>query len=402
MLNSQRLIRSGIAIGAIGLLAMGFATPASAEQTRGKVGTISHEDSDGEDNNRHLRGQVNNGKMLDYPISIIGMTTPPEDSKQQYVYCIDIKTALNLEKPNGNDGNYEQTTWGEATHIQQGNLDKINWILHNSFPSKTVDEVLDAAKQQDSTKSLKPARRDYVVYAATQAAVWHFSDKFSLKGAGNDHGKGVFSPEEYQQIKKVYDYLLSVAGSTPESPHVLSITPESASGPAGTKVGPYEVNSTVGDVKLDVEGGKAVNGNGEKITQIGNGGKFWLIKDAVGEVKVSAEGFGLEDISQVFVHERTPNKFQKVILPATRKGKVYAEVRATFTSIQTQVSESPIPQKQESPNPPKDAPPNVRPQSLPVTGVAIVGVAGVGALMLATGGGLLFLRKRRNPLNFEA
>ncbi|MGY0234701.1 thioester domain-containing protein [Longispora urticae] len=358
-------LRTAVAMVAIGVATVGLASPAlAADPVQGQIGTVSH---DGKYTNNYLNGSISDGKAADHPVGLIGLTTPVQGGEQKLVYCIDIKTSLGAsEKPI-----YNEADWSVAKHISEANLLKINWILHNSYPSKSAASVRDAAKAAAENKTLAVPADEYIVYAATQAAIWHYSDNFKLLGNAADHDKRKFTEAEYAQVKKIYDYLLGVGVKAPAKLGI-SITPPSADGKVGDKVGPYAVTSTVGDVALSATGGKVVDTDGKAITKLADGGKFWLTGDAEGTVKATATGSGVIELARVFVNSRGADLTQKVILPGDKKVDVKAEAVANLTATPT----------------------------LPVTGAAAAGIAGAGVLLLGVGGGLVLMRRRR--INFQA
>jgi TQXA domain-containing protein/LPXTG-motif cell wall-anchored protein len=288
-------------------------------------------------------------------------------------YCIDLKNDLD------GGGKYQETAW-QASAVK--NLDKVQWILVHSFPNVTPQKVLDAAgatalaPQGASEQELK-----LLVYAATQGAIWNFSDDFNL-GAYNGKAN---APEakSYPAVEKVYHYLVDNAGSAPEPAPTLSIAPANVTGEIGTKLGPYTVTSSQ-PATLSATGGKIVDANGAEIAgPVANGEKFWLTSDTAGKVTVDAKAEGMVPIGRVFTATRkttaknVAKKFQKIILAGVAKTELIAHAAGTVT--------------------PKAAPA----PTLPVTGASAVGAA-VGGLVLLGGGGVLVAVLRRRRINFTA
>ncbi|MEV6526390.1 thioester domain-containing protein [Longispora sp. NPDC051575] len=359
-------LRTAVAMVAIGVATIGLASPAlAADPVQGQIGTVSHA---GDYDNRYFNGSIGDDKPADLPVGINGITIPVKGGEQKLVYCIDIRTALNASK----HPIYNEADWSSISkNISQADLLKINWILHNSYPTKSAAAVREAAKAGEPAKSLAIPHDEYIVYAATQAAIWHYSDKFKLLSTAVGHEDRRFNPDEFAQIKKIYDYLL---GEAVKAPVALGITisPASADGKVGDKVGPYTVTSTVGEVTLSATGGKILDADGKVITKTANGGKFWLTGDTAGQVKATAAGSGNLELARVFVNSQGADLTQKVILPGDKKVDVKAEAVANLTATPT----------------------------LPVTGAAAAGIAGAGVLLLGVGGGLVLMRRRR--INFQA
>jgi TQXA domain-containing protein len=89
-------------------------------------------------------------------------------------YCIDLNNGLD------DGGKYQETAW-QASAVK--NLDKVQWILVHSFPNLTPEKVLDVTGATALVPSgTSKADTKLLVYAATQGAIWHFSDAFVLGG----------------------------------------------------------------------------------------------------------------------------------------------------------------------------------------------------------------------------
>jgi TQXA domain-containing protein/LPXTG-motif cell wall-anchored protein len=286
------------------------------------------------------------------------------EGKAVEAYCIDLNNDLD------NGGKYHETAW-QASAVQH--LENVQWILVHSFPNVTPQQVLgDAGATAIAPADATREELKLLVYAATQGAIWHFSDGFNLgayKGDNNRQAKG------YPAVEKMYHYLVDNAGSAPEPAPTLSITPANATGEIGTKLGPFMVNSTSA-ATLTAAGGKIVDANGAPVTSpVANGGKFWLTGDTAGKVTVDATATGTVPSGRVFTATSTAKQFQKIILAGVATTTLAAHATGTFT--------------------PKAAP------TLPVTGSSAVGAA-VGGVALLGGGGVLVAMLRRRRIKFTA
>ncbi|WP_412541568.1 thioester domain-containing protein [Longispora sp. K20-0274] len=371
LVSKLRPVLAAATLGAVAVL--GLTTPAfAADPAKGQVVTVPHADGF---SISYVHGSVDGGKADDYSTGLIGIKLAGAD-KAKLAYCIDIKHPL------AQYATYKEAAWETAS---VGNLDRINWLLHNSFPAKPAGEVLTKAGVPTASEAAyvdgaTVQKNQYLVYAGTQAAIWHFSDKFSLLGDASEGGFGA----DFATVKKVYDFLVGVGDAVPAHP-TLGITPASSTAKVGDKAGPFTVASSVGEATLAVTGGKAVDKDGKEITKIGDKGQFWLTATEAGTVSVTATATGNTDLGRVFVFDSWPNdkvkqEFavkavageQKVIIPGSKVETVTAKVGATFTATPT----------------------------LPVTGAAAAGIAGAGVLLLGAGGALVLMRRRR--VKFEA
>jgi TQXA domain-containing protein/LPXTG-motif cell wall-anchored protein len=351
--SAGRWARLGAAVvvgGVLSLVAAGAAV--AAEPTVTGVAGIA-KDSAG----REISYPLFDESGLQHDAAMITLTI---DGKAVEAYCIDLKHPLKRDT-------YKETAWKAAT---VANLDKVQWLLAHSVPNVAATDVLAAAGVA------KPAgasdkELELLVYAATQGAIWHYSDGLKLGAHG---GAG------YKVVKDVYDYLVAHAGSESEPAATLSITPANATGEIGAKLGPYTVKSSA-PATLTASGGKIVDANGAEVTgPIANGGQFWLTSDTAGKVTVDASAVGKVPTGRVFTYASKPNDFQKIILAGVATTKLTAQATGSFT-------------------PKAPAAPAV--PTLPVTGSSAVGAAIAGVLLLA-GGGVLVMVIRRRRVKFTA
>jgi LPXTG-motif cell wall-anchored protein len=314
-----------------------------------------------------------NGKKISYPLFdeqrhaydayLITLTI---GEKAAEAYCIDLKHPLK------EDGTYQETAWKSST---VRNLGMVQWVLVHSVPNVTADDVLKNAKVPRPT-GVSDEELQVLVYAATQGAVWHFSDGFTV---GANPGEG--ARPRYDLVKSVYDYLATNARSESEPVATLGISPGSATGEVGTKLGPYTVTSS-SPATVTATGGKIVDANGAQLNgPVADGGKFWLTSDAAGKVTVDANAEGKIPTGRVFTFAQKPNDVQKIILAGVIKTKLTARATGTFT--------------------PKGAVPAAPAPTLPVTGASAVGATVAGLLLLA-GGGVLVALLRRRRIKFTA
>ena len=143
------------------------------------------------------------GKELTYPLRSVdgkkhqtALITLTLGGQPVEAYCIDLKHPLKRDT-------YEETAWKSAT---VANLDKVQWLLAHSVPNVSAADVLKAAGV-DRPAGVDGKDLNVLVYAATQGAIWHFSD--GLNVGDSDH-------PGYTVVKAVYDYLVANAGSESE------------------------------------------------------------------------------------------------------------------------------------------------------------------------------------------
>lgn len=391
-----KLARAGAAVaGASVALMMTAGIPAGAAPANGKV------DPNGGENGY----SVNLGKGYDSMItSLIGFKLA--DGTKLHMYCVEIDTDID-----GKHGMVEQP-WDSYPNPKSpfnDNRGRINWILHNGYPVVDTDgltKVLaDKGYAADSGIDAKEA------IAATQAAIWHFSDGKNLDTAHpfpKDHGKAK------DDVVALYEYLTGDAnvGIGDQPTPALAISPADLSGNAGERIGPFTVTTT-GDVdKLTTklpDGIKVTDANGAELTadQIKNGSELYLDVPAG-----TAEGNGTfeltatagVDTGRLFVGEEyAKNPTQSLIVAKAEQSEIVASAKGTWAETAPPSSTETAPPSTETSTPaPTTSPAAPAPQpkansgELAETGASIFVPVLIGVVLLAAGvGALLFVRHRK-------
>ncbi|MFR9798242.1 Cys-Gln thioester bond-forming surface protein [Streptomyces sp. MS06] len=173
-------------------------------------------------------------------------------------YCIDI------HNPTSNGTKYSETDWDHSVlSDKKERLGKIRWILQHAYPvvqPGALGAKVGAELDEDTAA------------AATQAAIWHFSD-------------GVNAHPEDDDADKVTKWLEEQAeknGSTEEPRPSLELNPDSVSGNSGDSVGPVTVDTSADKVSLSLDdkakaaGVTVVDGDGKAATTAKNGDKLFF------------------------------------------------------------------------------------------------------------------------------
>lgn len=302
----SRMRITGWTLAVLGLLCTVGAVFAPASEANGVEayyrGIGAHADIKGQ-----INGQVRSGQPAGIQQLKIGDTIYAG-------YCIDFFT-----ETVGDFDPYLESDWAAAN--TGSDLHKINWVLHSSYPRVGVD-VLAGRLGRPITEG--------AAAAATQAAIWHFSDGFELL---------VDDPANPPEIVDLYNYLTGPAnvglGSSPTSS--LEFDRASASGAAGTLIGPFVVHTTAASVDLTTDSaipGVVVDDKGESIASAKDGDQVFVkvpAGTAPGSLTVNAAGTATVKAGRVFVKKGDPNGFQKLVLASAAKAPVEASATASWT-----------------------------------------------------------------------
>lgn len=358
-------VRAAVLAGAIGALVLGAASTASADPMSPATnsGKLTYKDlnvglwdTTAEDAKNPSKGEV---PVAQFSLDINGQPTMS--------YCIDINHGSD------NGGTYNEAQWKDASAKDLG---RIQWILTNSYPN--VSAVSDLLTKAGATLTGSTSELDKVAYVGTQAAIWHNSDGFKLD---TKTSKGL-SADQFTAVQKLYSYLVGNAvEAAPPAPTLSFTAPSVTSGPVGSKVGPFTVNTTAKSVTLSAtNGGKVVDKDGNAITTLADGGQFWVEQTKAGGTSVTASGEGTVPAGRVFLAARGANKYQEQILAGSAPAAVKATVAVTTSTA--------------SPTPSASASGTGAGSTLPVTGTSLTWIV-VAAVVLLGGGAALFMVSRR-------
>ncbi|MFF9014987.1 Cys-Gln thioester bond-forming surface protein [Streptomyces sp. NPDC014870] len=225
-------------------------------------------------------------------------------------YCIDLYTGAKTGQE------YKEVGWDQSSLHNNANAGKIRWILQNSYPQ--VND-LDALAKKVGAKNLT----EKTAAAATQAAIWHFSDNVDAKPVNKD-------------AKKLTEYLEKEAVNLEEPKASLSLSPSSVAGKSGERLGPITVDTNAASAAVSLAPGapagvKLVDKDGKVVTNVAKGGQVFFdipagTPDGAAELKVQADT--TVPIGRAFVSTKV--KSQTLILAGTSTSSVTAKANATW------------------------------------------------------------------------
>ena len=225
-------------------------------------------------------------------------------------YCIDLGTSTTTGV------HYSEGPWSEAN---VSNLGMVTWVLGHGYPNVSTSALATSSGAGSLTSNQAAA--------ATQAAVWHFSDSKDL------------DPASDASILAVYNYLVTNAVSVSEPPATLTVTPAALQGTVGDRIGPFTVTTSAATVTLTATGGTITDAVGTPLMTVSNGDTFYVTMAAAGSVTVTAEATATLSSGRVFLTTATSPK-QKLITASTTSAMTSVEVSATSNEATTTTEEA--------------------------------------------------------------
>jgi TQXA domain-containing protein len=376
------------------VLALGLtATPAAAdepdEERRGASGEYTH--------------NVESGHQVSMDGTTIGTTIfglTLHDGTVLSTYCIDFETPIR------SNAKYIEDDWanypGKGDFTEPG---KVHWILQNSYPQVDVDSLAENTGVEGLTAD--------DALAATQAAIWHFSN-----------GKNLDEGSATEQVDALYHHLIENAEDLPQSEEPepsLAFDPAEAEGLAGEIVGEFSVATNAGTVDLVLDGPEGleiVDMEGNPLDSVGDGDVFGVqVPEGAepGEATVSGAASASVEVGRLFKGKKKFKETQTLITAEGESTEVEAAVQVSWgeggdDEVPPPDDDETEPPADDDENEGDDADEGKTPPAqeedddadeggLPVTGGALVGLVIAAIVALGGGGAALYLtRKRRSAL----
>ncbi|MES0834956.1 thioester domain-containing protein [Nocardiopsis tropica] len=384
--------RTALAASAAAFLAFGLAAPAAADPAETYEGSVRAQYVDNAQTGETI---TVNGRSVGTNLFNLEL----ENGTVLTTYCIDLETDIR------GGAWYKEDAWanypGEGDFAEPG---KVHWLLQNSYPAVSAATLAEAAGANSRATEAQ-------ALAATQAAIWHFTNGAELTRA---HGN----------TTAIYRHLLEAAEDLPQEPGpALSVTPETASGTAGGTVGEFTIATNATGVPVTLAAPDGVElvdlATGESVDTVDDGDTVGFSVPAgadAGEASFSLEATARVETGRLFKGEEADQPTQTLITAEGDETTVSASASASWegggeTAPPTEEpSEGPTEQPSGEPTPPESpAPsPSVEPSdtpsapvddsdrpSLPVTGGALAGLVAAGIAALGAGGGAVYLSRKR-------
>ncbi|MFE0647806.1 Cys-Gln thioester bond-forming surface protein [Streptomyces sp. NPDC059534] len=307
--TSRRLAAAALVSGLVAAGAIGIAGPAAAEESPGDNGgatatlgqlKISDKVKITEKINDKVEVWEERGGLFEMKV---------ENGGSLQTYCIDFRTGAREGKK------YKEVGWDQSSLHNNADAGKILWILENSYPNVSVD-ALEAKTHVEGLTEKTAA-------AATQAAIWRYSDKVDA------------TPVD-PQGQKLTSYLLENAKTVEEPKASLSLSPSSVAGKSGERLGPIKVGTNAAEATLSIVPGApagvgVVDKDGKAVTKAKDGDEVFVDVPkgtADGTAEVKAEAATKVPLGRAFVSVQ--GKSQTMILAGSSDSTVTAKATAAW------------------------------------------------------------------------
>ena len=243
-----------------------------------------------------------------------------DSSSVDYAYCVDF-----ADRINGGDV-LPEAPWGES---DVANRDNVERILNSYHPIGAGPEGYEI-EGTDAQKA-----------AATQAAVWHFTNGFQLVEAAGDHtvSEGyatVFA--NYQTIlKAVADGVLPVLGG----PVTLSIEGDTyVDAIPGQLIGPFTIHTSAASADLTPSTGVTLHDEDGSPFEgpASDGNKVWLKASEAGYASLYALAAGAESGVRLFADDYVQDMAFLVVTPKEVMAEVEVKVHTPPTTSSSSTS----------------------------------------------------------------
>ncbi|ANZ36927.1 hypothetical protein BBK82_13440 [Lentzea guizhouensis] len=279
----------------------------------------------------------------EFSTSLIGVELKEDGKKDRFqAYCVELPTVLEDGKP------LREVPWDKhpnpATKFKD-NAGKVLWILTNSYPTKSVEDVNEKFGEG------KDPYNDREIIAATQAAIWHFTDGSQLDEArelaDGPEGGG-------EDLVKLYKKFLAEAQDlkNDQPKPTLQVEPAEVKGAAGELLGPFKVTTTAGEITLTAKLPKgvtitdkdrkplAVQTSGDELTAKAEATaekvtEFYVNVPgdaAAGQAELKVKAEAALQAGRLFVSEDKNQKTQSLVIAKASDVKVEKPARAEWTA----------------------------------------------------------------------
>ncbi|MBW4719690.1 thioester domain-containing protein [Saccharothrix obliqua] len=352
---------------------------------------------------------VKNGKPVH--TELIGVKFKDgNDSQTATAYCVELPTPLE------DNTSLKEAPWGEHPNPESQfpqNAKYVNWILHHSYPK--LDE-----KDAKEFVGLPNAGRSSLI-AATQAAIWHYTDGVTLR---ENDSTGDKSDEVDADVLAIYKKLTGPdnVGEDAAPAPTLEVTPKSQEGKAGSLIGPFTITTSSGRVLIEAEvpaGVTFTDKDGKELT-VAKGSEaraasadlnisevFVKVADdaAPGEVEFTVHASSQLNSGRLFIASDSRQKTQSLVIATSNPMDAKDQAKAKWTADKVETTTSAAPTTETSPEATTAAPttttttpavvPVANEDELASTGASIFVPLLIGLGLLGAGAAALIIVRRK-------
>ncbi|QMV84528.1 Cys-Gln thioester bond-forming surface protein [Corynebacterium hindlerae] len=195
-------------------------------------------------------------------------------------YCVEADVRIDVSA--SVDGKF--TSWSNFAGNNQfvKYADKVNWIVENSYPAVSLESLANTIGAKSGELNEKSA------IAQTQAAIWRFTDGYSLKEIKFTNARQELSALQEGQ-KKLYDYLVGEKNIGSKRVDIVQVNEEKVVEKDGV-VGPFQFQITGGASEFSVKLGAGQSLVDKDGNTVRSGEEFYVKVDQ----NVSSVKFDLE------------------------------------------------------------------------------------------------------------
>ncbi|EID54254.1 thioester domain-containing protein [Saccharomonospora xinjiangensis] len=325
-------------------------------------------------------------------------------------YCVEISVNVDPSR------SLFESPWDEFPNADSpfhANRDHINWVLHHGYPVNDLasleQKLAEAGAEVHNGLDVKEA------IAGTQAAVWHFSDG---KDINRDDPSSSKDEGADADVLALYDYLTgeSNVGIAEPAP-ALEVSPETAAGEAGERLGPFTVATTgeITEVTAELpEGVTLTDAEGNELGDIADGTEIYV--DVPADAEDGTGSFSLNATAhlatgRLFVSEDYQAKpAQSLIVASSEDTSLSAKASVEWTAVPEEEEPKPeepteVPSPSEQPSAQPSAPatepsqpavtPSANTDDLADTGASPLVPLLIGLGLVGAGTGAILLQRRK-------
>lgn len=300
-------------------------------------------------------------------------------------YCVEVSQSIKQ------NAKYVEVPWDRypGRFAKPG---KVLWVLNNGYPRTSPETLAERAGLPGLTKG--------EALAATQGAVWHFSNEVGQNERRNP-----------PNVAALYRYLVDNARDQAQPKPSLEIDDSAARGHSGELIGPYVIHSsTRGKVDVSVTGNgdvTLVNKDREPVSRAADGDRLYVLVpgDADrGRAEIVARGRSVVEAGRLFIDRENRDqarRSQSLIVASPTEVRVEDRVGVEWKPG-TPVTSTPVTTTPETPAPPRPQPAVPPRGELADTGADVAIAVGVGALLVGGGATALIVQRRRRGVAQDA